>query len=94
MEKVLKIWEDYILDIYIGLYKGTLEHILHAVCMAGALKSVQLHNIGSMCVTVLPTQISLVVSAYLFQYDWNDDKRVYMYSPISVRLSFYSMSAM
>ena len=25
MEKVLKIREDYILDIYIGLYKGTLE---------------------------------------------------------------------
>ena len=25
MEKVLKIWEDYILDIYIGLNKGTLE---------------------------------------------------------------------
>ena len=25
MEKVVKIWEDYILDIYIGLYKGTLE---------------------------------------------------------------------
>ena len=23
--KVLNIWEDYILDIYIGLYKGTLE---------------------------------------------------------------------
>ena len=25
MEKVFKIGEDYILDIYIGLYKGTLE---------------------------------------------------------------------
>ena len=25
MENVLKIWEDYILDIYTGLYKGTLE---------------------------------------------------------------------
>ena len=24
-EKVLQIWKDYILDIYIGLYKGTLE---------------------------------------------------------------------
>ena len=24
-KKVLKIWEDYILDIYTGLYKGTLE---------------------------------------------------------------------
>ena len=24
-KKVLKLWEDYILDIYIGLYKGTLE---------------------------------------------------------------------
>ena len=25
MEKVLNIWEHYILGIYIGLYKGTLE---------------------------------------------------------------------
>ena len=25
MEKVFEIWEDYKLDIYIGLYKGTLE---------------------------------------------------------------------
>ena len=25
METVFKKWEDYILDIYIGLYKGTLE---------------------------------------------------------------------
>ena len=29
-------------------------HILHAVCMEGACKSVQLHNIGSMCVMALP----------------------------------------
>ena len=25
MEEVFKIWEDYILDIYIGLYKRILE---------------------------------------------------------------------
>ena len=25
MEKVFKMWEDYILDIYIGLYKRTVE---------------------------------------------------------------------
>ena len=25
MEKVLKIWQNCILDIYIGLYKETLE---------------------------------------------------------------------
>ena len=30
------------------------------VCMEGACKSVQLHNIGSMCMTALLTQISLV----------------------------------
>ena len=28
MENVLNIWEDYMLDIYIGLYKGTLEERL------------------------------------------------------------------
>ena len=63
MEKVLKMWEDYILDIYIGLYKGTLEErmeLRYDVCMEGACKSVQLHNIGSVCVASLPTEISLV----------------------------------
>ena len=30
--------------------------------MEGARKSVQMHKIGSMCVTALPTQISLVVT--------------------------------
>ena len=35
-------------------------HILHTVCMEGACKSVQLYNIGSMCMAALPTQISLV----------------------------------
>ena len=53
-KKFQKIWEDYIVDINIGLYKGTLEHILHTVCMEGACKSVQLHNIGSVCMTALP----------------------------------------
>ena len=36
-------------------------YILHAVCTEGACKSVLLHNIGSMCVTSLPTQISMNV---------------------------------
>ena len=64
MEKVLKIWENYILVIYIGLYKGTLEERMELrsdVCMEGAHKSVQLHNIGSLCMTALPTQISLIL---------------------------------
>ena len=34
-------------------------YILHDVCMKGAHISVQWHNIGSMCMTALPTQISL-----------------------------------
>ena len=33
--------------------------------MEGACKSVQLHNIGSMCVTALPTQISLRLGAFV-----------------------------
>ena len=66
MEKVFKIWEDYILDIYIGFYKGTLEErmeLRYDIYMEGARKSVQLHNIGSICVTALPTQISLMTYA-------------------------------
>ena len=62
MEKVFKIWEDYILDIYIGLYKGTLEERMELrqdVCMEGACKSIQLYNVGSIDMTPLPTQISL-----------------------------------
>ena len=35
MEEVLKIWEDYILDIYIGLYKGTLEKRMELRCLYG-----------------------------------------------------------
>ena len=64
MEEVVKIWEDYILDIYIGLYKGTLEERMELrqdVCIycmlfstEGAYKSVQLHIIGSMCMTAPP----------------------------------------
>ena len=40
------------------------SYILHAVCMEGAHKSVQLHNIGSICMTALPTEMPLVLLLY------------------------------
>ena len=75
LEKALKIYGKSFKNkegLYIGhLYwiiqrntggkNGIKVRCLHAVCMEGARKSVQLHNIGSMCVTALPTQISLVI---------------------------------
>ena len=42
-----------------GIKVRCLHNVLHAVCTEGACKSVLLHNIGSVCVTALPTQISL-----------------------------------
>ena len=43
-----------------GRKNGIKVTCLHAVCTEAACKSVQLPNIGSMCVTALPTQISLI----------------------------------
>ena len=40
-------------------------------CTEGACKSVQLHNIDSMCVTALPTQISLdwlIIYIFIFMH--------------------------
>ena len=70
MEKVFKIWRNiywtFILDYTKEHWKKEwnygkmFAYIACCFCTEGAHKSVQLHNIGSMCVTALPTQISLV----------------------------------
>ena len=51
---------------------GRKNGIKVRVFMEGACKSVQLHNIGSMCMTALPTQISLVYSSFktFLDYKW------------------------
>ena len=70
MEKFLKIYGNSFKNMG-GFYIGYLYWIIQRntgrkngikvrCCTEGARKSVWLHNIGSMCVTALPTQISLL----------------------------------
>ena len=57
LENVLKnieIWEDYILDIYIGLYKGTLEErmkLRQDVCIYCMLFVWKVHANQFSCIT-------------------------------------------
>ena len=54
MEKVLKIWQDYILDINVALYKGTLEERMELredVCIYCMLLVRKVHAKQFSCIT-------------------------------------------